>query len=274
MNTIFMIFIFVLGACVGSFLNVCIYRIPEKRSIIRPGSHCLRCNSPIKPLDNIPVLSYIFLGGKCRMCGAPISFQYPAVELATAFLFIFFFLRSGLDLRELVRNPHSAVILLFLYAYVGAMIIITLVDYRHQIIPDRLSIPGIFAGLFLTLYRGTTYDTTRFVLSRDILDSTAGGLLGAAIFYIIIVVSRGGMGYGDVKLAAMIGTFMGWRMLLVVVLLAVITGSIIGITLLITGIKKRKDPIPFGPFLAVMSLVCMIYGEKILDFYLNFASLR
>ncbi|MBU1626161.1 prepilin peptidase [bacterium] len=274
MNTAFLIFIFIIGLCIGSFLNVCIYRIPERKSIIKPGSHCFRCHSPIKPYDNIPILSYIFLGGKCRMCGALISFQYPAVEFATALLFVFFFLRSGLDLRQLANFPSSGVVILFIYAYLAAMIVITMIDYTHQIIPDRISIPGIACGYLLTLYRSTISNKTHFILARDITDSVLGSILGAALFYIIIVVSRGGMGYGDVKLAAMIGSFMGWKMLLVVVLLAVISGAIIGIILLLTGIKKRKEPIPFGPFLAIMSLLTMIYGSKILEFYLGFISFK
>jgi len=274
MNTAFMIIIFIVGACIGSFLNVCIYRIPERKSIVKPGSHCFKCHSAIKPYDNIPILSYMLLGGKCRTCGASISIQYPFVELVTALLFVFFFAHSGLEIKELIQFPSSSIILLFIFAYVAAMIVITLIDYRHQIIPDRISISGILAGFLLTMYRETVADTTRFILAKGLFDSFVGSISGAAIFYIIIVVSRGGMGYGDVKLAAMIGAFMGWKMMLEVVMLAVISGSIIGVILLITGLKKRREPIPFGPFLAIMSLVCMIYGNDILQFYLKTFSFR
>lgn len=269
MESCFSILLFVIGSCVGSFLNVCIYRLPLNLSIVKPASHCFKCKSPIIPFDNIPILSFVLLAGKCRRCGSLISFQYPFIEFVTAALFVIFYNVSGFDLRYLVSNPYTIPILIGIYVYLGAMIAITMIDLKHQIIPDRISIPGIVLGLIFTLYRTHTGDPSRFDLASTLTDSLIGGILGAAIFYIIIVVSRGGMGYGDVKLAAMIGTFMGWRMLLVVILLAVVSGSIIGIFLLLTGLKKRKEPIPFGPFLAVMSLVCLIYGNRILDCYFN-----
>jgi leader peptidase (prepilin peptidase) / N-methyltransferase len=269
MESCFSIFLFVIGACIGSFLNVCIYRLPLNRSIVMPGSFCFSCKSPIKPFDNIPILSFIFLLGKCRRCGSLISFQYPFVEFATASLFVIFYRISGFDLKHLVVNPSSILILIGMFFYIGAMVVITMIDLKHQIIPDSISIPGIVLGLIFTLYRVYINDTSRFILSADLFDSFFGGALGALIFYLIIVISRGGMGYGDVKLSAMIGTFMGWRVLLVVIMLSVISGSIIGIYLRLTGKNKPREPIPFGPFLAIMSLVCLVYGKNILDWYIN-----
>ncbi len=240
--------VFLFGAVVGSFLNVCIYRIPRKESLVFPGSHCPACNAPIRFYDNIPIASWIFLFGKCRTCRHPISFQYPLVEAINAGGYLYLYFRFNLS------GP------MVLYAlFFSALLVITFIDLHHKIIPDVISLPGIGIGLLACL----------FVLPPDFLDALTGAALGWGLFYLIALVSRGGMGGGDIKLIAMIGAFLGWKKMLLTIMLGALGGSVVGIALMILFKKSRKYAVPFGPFLAVGALASLFWGTSLIEWYLR-----
>jgi leader peptidase (prepilin peptidase)/N-methyltransferase len=260
------------GAVVGSFLNVVIHRLPAGESIVFPGSHCPRCGAPIRPWDNIPVFSWLALGGRCRDCREPIAPRYPLVELANALLWAALAQRFGFGFQ------------LFAFAALcSALLAITLIDVDHWIIPDAITIPGIAAGLaasfFLPprgsliasfLYHRLGLDHLPGVLaSPGFWDSLAALALGGGLFYLVAVVSRGGMGGGDIKLTAMMGAFLGMRDLGVAVFIGLLAGSAVGIGLMIAGRKTRKDAIPFGPFLALGGICAVFWGRSLVEWYLN-----
>jgi len=250
-HAITLIFAVILGLCVGSFLNVVIARIPEGRSIVFPGSACPRCGKPIAWYDNLPVLSYALLRGRCRSCRESISWRYPAVEIACGILFALAYRRF-----EPGTALASALILL------AGLVAITVIDLDHQIIPDVLSLPGITVGILLSL----APDGIGWA------PAALGVLLGGGVFLVIIVAStlvigQAGMGVGDAKLGAMLGAFLGWKLVLLSILLSVLLGGPLAATLLATGRKGRTDPIPFGPFLAVGGLISLFWGEAVLAWY-------
>ncbi|MCL5061684.1 MAG: prepilin peptidase [Nitrospiraceae bacterium] len=266
---------FFLGLIVGSFLNVCIYRLPRNISIIRPSSSCPACNTPIKPWDNIPVLSYIFLRGKCRKCSKRISIRYPLVELLNGifYLAVFQFFGFGFHLP-------------FLFAFASAMIVITLIDLDFQIIHDAITLPGIVIGLIgasfllpdpflnglnelnnLNKLGVNTVQTVQNVQIVGFKNSIAGLFLGGGLFYLIAILSRGGMGGGDIKLMAMVGAFMGWKAIFLTTFIGSLVGSVVGIFLMVFKGKGRKTKIPFGPFLALGSIITLFFGGEILRWY-------
>jgi leader peptidase (prepilin peptidase)/N-methyltransferase len=239
------------GAMVGSFLNVCIIRLPKEESIVFPGSHCPHCNTPIKFYDNIPLISYLFLLGRCRNCKRSISVQYPLVEGITAISSLLLFLRFGVSWGYL-----------FYFSFVAGLIVVTVIDLYHQIIPDVISIPGIGVGLLGALV--LPYIT--------FLNSVLGVLLGGGSLFIIGTVyqwlcKREGMGGGDVKLLAMIGAFLGWDAVILTILLGSLVGSIAGITLMILKGRDFKYAIPFGPFLSLGAVIALFYKSDILSWY-------
>ena len=239
---------FAFGLCVGSFLNVVIARLPDGRSIVTPGSACPRCGAEIAWYDNVPVLSFLLLRARCRRCGGAISWRYPAVELATGILF-----------AVAVASRGTGIDLVPALVLAAALVAVTGIDLDHQIIPDVVTLPGIAAGLAFSLITGQPRWT----------DALIGVLVGGGIFFLIIVASRGGMGGGDMKLAAMLGAFLGWRSLLVAILAAVLAGGILAIALLALRRRGRKDAVPFGPFLAMGGLVALFWGPPLIDWYLG-----
>lgn len=251
---------FIFGLIVGSFLNVCIYRLPRNISIIRPSSSCPACNTPIKPWDNIPVLSYIFLKGRCRKCGERISIRYPIVELLNGILYWSVFNFFGLEWH-----------LPFLFVFVSAMIVITFIDLDFQIIPDAITLPGIVIGLLsasFLLPDPFSLQPSAFSLSFvGFKNSIAGLFLGGGLFYLIAILSRGGMGGGDIKLMAMVGAFMGWKAIFLTTFIGSLVGSAVGIFLMVFKGKGRKTKIPFGPFLAFGSIITLFFGGEILKWY-------
>ena len=238
----------VLGAMVGSFLNVCASRLPKGRSLWMPGSACPACASPIRWYDNIPILSFLLLRGRCRDCKERISWRYPIVETGTALLFALAYFQIGW------RSD-----LLLALVLLSALIVITAVDLEHQLIPDRITLPGIVAGFAgsVALGRGSW------------LGFLLGIILGGGVFFLIIVLSGGGMGGGDMKLGAMLGAFLGWKLLLLGLFLAAFLGGAVAAALLAAGRKGRKDPLPFGPFLAFGGAVSLLWGEGIVQWYLS-----
>ncbi|OIP71519.1 prepilin peptidase [Candidatus Atribacteria bacterium CG2_30_33_13] len=245
------ILIFILGLIVGSFCNVCIYRIPKNESIIYPASHCPKCRTTIKPVDNIPLLSYILLKGRCRNCGSKISIQYPVVELLTGMIYLIIYLIYGLSIQSLIYIILSS-----------ALIIIAFIDLNEQIVPDVISLPGIGVGLILSF----------FVPYLSFINSALGVVVGGGIILIIALVGsmifkKEAMGGGDVKLAAMIGAFLGWRYTIISLFLGFFLGALVGIFLVLSKIKSKEDMVPFGPFIALGSLITLLWGEKIIAWY-------
>lgn len=239
---------FLFGSVIGSFLNVCICRIPKKESIVFPPSHCPACNKKIKPYDNIPIISYILLKGRCRECRGKIAFQYPLVEFLNAAGYVVMIWEFGVGI--------NAVIYALLFS---ALIVVTFIDLEHQIIPDRITLPGILIGFIL----GAA------VLPVGWLNSLIGLFLGGGLFYLVAVASRGGMGGGDIKLIAMIGAFLGWKHTLLTIFLGALAGSIVGLSLMIFKGKGRKHPVPFGPFLALGAVASLLWGSDIINWYIN-----
>lgn len=244
---------FLFGTVMGSFLNVCAWRLPKGRSLWRPGSACPACQSPIRWYDNIPVLSFLVLRGRCRDCGGRIAWRYPIVEAGTGLLFAVAYVRIG-------WQPELALALFFL----SVLVVVTAIDLEHQLIPDRITLPGIVAGFAGSAAAGR----------GAWLDSLLGILVGGGVFFVIIVLSGlvlgvDGMGGGDMKFGALMGAFLGWKLLLLGLFLAVFVGGAAAVALLAAGRKGRKDPLPFGPFLALGGAVSLLWGKEILRWYLS-----
>ena len=239
--------VFCFGLAVGSFANVCIHRLPRKESVVFPGSHCPACSAAVRPLDNIPVISYIALGGKCRDCATRISPIYPVIETVTAVLLLAGFFKFGPSFDFLV------------YAVVApALVIITAIDIEHQIIPDVITLPGIALGLVVGTY------------TIGYADSLLGFFAGGGLFYLLAVLSNGGMGGGDIKYIAAVGALLGWQKVLLVIFIGSLLGSVVGVFQITVQKKSRKSLIPFGPFLATGTLVTLFYCNSLIRLYLDY----
>jgi leader peptidase (prepilin peptidase)/N-methyltransferase len=246
-------FAFVLGAVVGSFLNVCVCRLPHDQSVVSPPSRCPKCQSRIAWYDNVPILSYLILRGKCRRCGEPISGQYPLVELITAFLSLALFVTFG-----------PSFIYLVLFVFCCAMVTLTFIDLEHRIIPDAITLPGIVLGFAVSFF------IPHFGWLNSLIGILAGGgslLLIACLYQ--VVTKKEGMGGGDIKLLAMMGAFFGWKAVLFIIFVASLAGSVIGIAIMAAQKKDSTLAIPFGPFLASAAVVYIFYGNRIIYWYLN-----
>lgn len=244
-------FFFLSGLLIGSFLNVCIFRIPEGESISFPPSHCTACGSRIKPYDLIPLLSYLFLMGKCRSCGSGISLQYPAVELLTGVLFAGLYLKFGLSFM-LIKG-------IFMVCF---LIVIGMIDLKTTDIYLKVTLPGILVGL-------------AFIVSETLINSPGGvwdyilgGLVGGAVISVIILLT-GGMGWGDAELCFLCGLYLGLPLTAAMLFLSFVTGGAAALYLLFTGKKNRKDAIPFGPFLAIGAILAYFFGQDLILFYLT-----
>jgi leader peptidase (prepilin peptidase)/N-methyltransferase len=239
-------FVFVIGAMLGSFLNVVIHRLPRHESLVVPGSRCPHCGTPIRAWDNIPLFSFVILGGRCRACRRPISVRYPFVELTAAMLVTASWLRTG-SIVDFVAAAAFSLILLAIF----------FIDLEHQIVPNALTYPGLALGLLLALPQGRIVDA--------LLTAAAAG----AFFLLIAIVSRGGMGGGDIKLAAMMGAFLGWPAITVALLTAFTGGAAAGLLLIGLRRRSRKDPIPFGPALAVGGIIALYGAGGLIRWYLG-----
>ena len=257
------IFIFIIGLAIGSFLNVCIYRIPRTGlSVHSPrSSFCTQCSQPIRAYDNIPLLSYIFLRGKCRYCKAKISVLYPIVEFVTAALYLVIYYQFGLSLN-----------LLHAIFFVSVLIPIAFIDAQHYIIPNVLSLTGL--GLGLGIVCAIAYqDKNLDYLKMRLIGFVAGGLVIWLIALIgSAIMRKKAMGMGDVKLMAIVGLYLGaFPELLMVIALSAFSGAVVGTLLIATGKKDRKSPIPYGPFIAVAAVVVLLWGEPLWKGYLQLA---
>ncbi len=266
----------------GSFLNVCIHRLPRGENIVSPGSHCPSCLNPIKALDNIPLISFLLLKGRCRSCGAPISWRYPLVEGLTGIFFLLTLYKFGLGFRSLLY-----------LAFLSALVVVAFIDLEHQIIPHVITLPGIPVGLLSSL-----------ILREPVfIDALAGALVGAGLLYFIaiygeLLLKKEAMGGGDVNLVAMVGAFLGWEKMLLTVFLGCLFGSVIGVGIIskrrrISDLRPQTSDlrpqtsdhepqtsdhgprtmestrIPFGPFLALGATVSLFWGNDPIRWYLS-----
>ena len=260
MDLLLAMFAFALGAIIGSFLNVVIHRYPLGESLVFPGSRCPHCGTSIRPYDNVPILSYLILRARCRFCKAPISARYMLVEASNALFYLAIYLHVGV----------SATFLL-LAAIVSMTIVLIYIDLDIQILPDVIDLPGIGMGIGLGLLQaGRRYET--LVLSESLWDSLIGALLGGGILLAIataykLVRKIEGMGFGDVKMLAMIGAVVGWQPLLPVLFIASIGGAIIGVILGARSEKGLQLAIPFGVFLGLATFTVIFTGNSLLDWY-------
>lgn len=237
-----------LGAVVGSFLNVVILRLPRAdTSIVFPASHCPQCKQPLRWYDNIPIISYLILRGRCRTCSKSISLQYPLVELTMAILAAVLALRFN----------FSFVFVLY-FIFFAALLVIIFIDFHHQIIPDRISLPGIFIG-----FVGSFFNDHVTWQQSGLGILLGGGILYAVAYGYYFLTRREGMGGGDIKLLAMIGAFLGWQSLLFVIFSSSVAGSVVGIAAMIKQKKGGQTRIPYGPFLALGAMVYLIFDRQI-----------
>jgi len=240
------IIIFILGLLFGSFANVIIYRMPKEESIVYPPSHCPSCNARLKAWDLVPVLSWLFLQGRCRYCKEKISFRYAVVELLCGVLFLGVYLRYGLTMETLAGFMFAVILLASAF-----------IDLDHGIIPDRLTYPGIALGLLLSFW------------TLGFLPALYGTLAFGGLMFIIAVVSNGGMGGGDIKMAGCIGAFTGLIGSAVTLIMAAFLGAIFGLVLILLKKGGRKTAVKFGPFLAVSAYTAYLYAENIFHWYLG-----
>ncbi len=261
LNNTFIAFInittFIFGACIGSFLNVCIYRIPQKKSVIFPGSSCPECKTKIPFYLNIPILSYLILRGKCSNCHTGISIRYPVVELITAFFALATVIKFNLTLEAI-----------FWFSFIAILIIITFIDLDLQIIPDILSIPGIFVfAISAAIVPGMTFQDTLLGIL------TGGGSLYIVAMVYYLIRKAEGMGGGDIKLLAMIGAATGWKGVLFTIFTGSLAGTIAGaVIMLMTRSVNTRLKIPFGPYLSVGAVIYVFWGTSLIHWYFNFLS--
>jgi leader peptidase (prepilin peptidase)/N-methyltransferase len=240
-----------IGVIVGSFLNVCIYRLPRHEWVIWPGSHCPFCGNPIAWYDNIPLISYLLLLGRCRTCGAPISLRYPIVEAANAVGYLAILWHFGLN--------EMSVLYAALYS---ALIVVAGTDLSHKIIPNVITYPGIVVGLL-----GAVTVLPVGIVNSLLGIAVGGGLLWGLAWASPYLFGKEGMGGGDIKLLAMIGAFLGWKPALLTIMIGSLIGSVVGITLMAARIIKRDEYIPFGPFLVAGAVLSMFFAQPILAWY-------
>jgi leader peptidase (prepilin peptidase)/N-methyltransferase len=251
MNWITLVFGFVFGTIIGSFLNVCIHRIPQGKSIITPSSHCPLCKKPIRFFDNIPLVSFLWLRGRCRTCNAPISLRYPLVELLMGLFSVILLWRFGI----------SAFYFIY-FALFASLTLISFIDLTHRIIPDVISLPGIIIGLVISLLHP----------QMSISNSLIGVLVGGGSLYVVaniyqLVTKREGMGGGDVKLLAMIGAFIGWKGVLFTILCSSFIGSVVGVAMMFISKADSKYAVPFGPFLSFGAMIFVLFGDPLISWY-------
>jgi leader peptidase (prepilin peptidase)/N-methyltransferase len=254
MEAALIIIFFLAGMIIASFLNVCIDRLPAGQSLVYPPSHCTACNRRLAVKDLIPIFSYLWLRGRCRYCGAAIPRRILWVELSTAVLFALATWRFGLSIELAIA--------LF---YICIFMVLLVIDWEKGLILNKIVLPAIGAALVISAAFSIFLPDVEIV--PFIGRAAAGGGIGLGIFFLIVIVSRGGMGWGDVKLAALIGLVTGFPLVFVALLIGVILGGVVAALLLLLKVKKRKEAIPFGPFLAIGAIATLLWGNTILSWY-------
>jgi len=274
MNLWLLIWSFLLGLCLGSFLNVCIHRLPQGESIVRPRSRCPACKKAIAAYDNVPLLSYLLLRGRCRHCGRPISFLYPAVELLTGLTLLLVYFRFGVSLAA-VKAALLA----------GALIVLIFTDLRDRLLPDAVTFPGIAAGVVFALWRPLEDGTTALLLrlfggttlpprALSLSDAVLGGLLGAGLLFVLGEVwyrvrHVEAMGLGDVKMMAMVGLFLGVKLTVLTLLLGSLVGSLVGGAFMLLTSKESSYELPLGTFLGLAALLALFWGPSLVAAYVG-----
>ncbi len=265
-----------LGACIGSFLNVCIYRIPIEQSVVVPGSHCPMCNAPIRWHHNIPILSYLLLRGRCASCGGRFSARYCLVEVLGALLFLLVWLKFDIEglTRPYALTPMTDWKLVPVYwLVVMGLVLGTFVDFDHMIIPDRVSIGGMLTGILFSVAVPSLHGQSSH------LDGLLQGALGLAVgfgsLWLVawvgkLIFRKDAMGFGDVKLMGAIGAYFGWQAVLFAIMVSSLVGSVVGVSLILSGRKQLQSRIPFGPYLALAALLWMLWGSEWWTCYLHF----
>lgn len=253
--------VFIFGLLIGSFLNVCIYRLPRGESIVRPRSRCPGCRQQLRWYENIPLLSYLVLRGRCRYCHRTISLRYPTVELLTAVLAVALWMRF----------PHPVPFLCYFVLLSAPLLVITFIDLEHLLIPDVITLPGIVVGIAVHNLLSPGLWTV------PLIESALGILLGGGSLWLISWIYerwRGqiGLGMGDVKLAALLGAFLGWRPVIFILFVSSFVGMLIGLILLVSRQTRLKQALPYGPFLALAAWIYLFAGQPILAWYLGMAS--
>jgi len=268
-----------LGLVIGSFLNVCIVRIPRGESIVRPASHCVGCGREVRPYDNIPVLSWLVLRGRCRACKTPISWMYPAVELATGLLFLACAVAFGPTLEGVKWALLSALI-----------VVLVATDIRERILPDKVNFTGLILGVAISGFlrpvdgvaawlSGKMFDFPPPAPVLSVADSLMGALVGGGLLWIVAegyfrLRGREGMGLGDVKMMAMVGAFVGLEGALLAILIGSLLGSVIGLAFIAIFRKDSDYELPFGAFLGAGSLIVVFFGTRMLEWYQTVAGVR
>jgi leader peptidase (prepilin peptidase) / N-methyltransferase len=248
LNLFILIYIFIIALCIGSFLNVCIYRIPNGESIVNPPSHCGSCGTRLKSVDLIPVLSYIFLKGKCRYCGEKISFRYPLIELITGVLTTAVYIEYGLNFTFF---KYSVLIIL--------LIVIGMIDFDTTDVYLKTTLTGIIFGLAFLIYG--------HFLGYGVKDFIFGVAAGGGAIALIILLTKG-MGWGDAEICLLCGLFLGLRLTIFMLFSSFIIGGFTGLILILFKIKSRKDYIPFGPSISLGAIVTIFFGERLIDLYM------
>jgi leader peptidase (prepilin peptidase)/N-methyltransferase len=242
-----------LGLSIGSFLNVCVHRLPRSQSLVHPGSRCPHCGYVLRWYDNIPVVSYLLLRGRCRKCGDTIAIRYPALEVATLVLFL---------VHGAIFGWTALLVVRLLFAC--AMVVLFAIDLEHHLLPDVITLPGIVAGLLCST-----------MLPPGIVAALVGMLIGGGVLWLIGEAyfrysGQEGMGGGDVKMLAMIGAFLGWKLVLVTLVLSSVAGSLIGVLVIMLKRGGMKYALPYGTFLALGALAASLAGDRLVHWYLGF----
>ncbi len=274
-----LVFVFLFGLVIGSFLNVCILRIPVEKSIVLPSSSCPKCGKEIAGYDNIPVLSWLILGGKCRHCKVKISAMYPAVELLTGLLFVGCYLVFGLTVEALKWATFSAL-----------LVVLTITDLRERILPDAVNFFGLGAGLLFSFFTNPLDGTALWLANRmfafpppvpalSFADALLGAAAGSGLLWVVSegyfrLRGREGMGLGDVKMMAAVGAFLGLKRTMMTVLAGSLLGSIIGLVVIASAKKGSDYELPFGTFLGAGALLVLYFGTPALHWYLAFSGIR
>ena len=247
------IFIFVMGLCIGSFLNVCIYRLPLSKSIIHPGSMCSNCGTPIAYYDNIPVLSYLWLKGRCRQCRTKIPLRYPMVELLAGLLALGTYLRFGQPIESLVY-----------FLFFAVLVVVTFIDLDHRIIPDIITLPGI------PICFAASFALSEITYKESLLGIViGGGSLFLVAWTYSIITKKEGMGGGDIKLLAMMGAIVGWKGVLFTIFVASLAGTLAGLAVMLQTRKDMKLAVPFGPFLSIGCIAYIFFGTPLIAWYFD-----
>ncbi|MFZ4403702.1 MAG: prepilin peptidase [Pseudobdellovibrionaceae bacterium] len=254
MSEIYAIYVFVLGACLGSFANVVIYRMPEGLSVVKPRSRCPQCKTQLKWIDNIPILGWVFLRGRCRYCQAAVSWRYPFVELLMASLFLLNFL--------IYKDQPYQMAEYFIFIF--ALVVCTFIDFDHMILPNEFTLSGIVIGLL-----GSLINPDRSFTESLIGVLMGGGFLWALAYFYFLFTKKEGMGGGDIKLLAWIGALLGFKAIPFVIMLSAIVGSVVGLIIAARSKTGLKTMIPFGPYLAFGAVVYMFGGQKLAEWYFH-----